>query len=93
MGKTVKQLQQEIDSAEFAEWIAYSNIEPFGDDWEQAGTIAAAGQQVWTKRKMTPEQFIPRVKTTKTVEEIQRELAQFAAMHNAKIERLEQQGK
>lgn len=28
-GKSVKQWQQEVDSSEFAEWIAYNNRNPF----------------------------------------------------------------
>ncbi|MBT8199580.1 MAG: DUF4035 domain-containing protein [Acidimicrobiia bacterium] len=32
MGKTVEQLQAEITSREFAEWIAYDRLEPIGDD-------------------------------------------------------------
>jgi hypothetical protein len=31
LGKTVKQLQNEITSKEFSYWIAYYNIEPFGE--------------------------------------------------------------
>lgn len=31
LGKTVRQLLSEIDSAELAEWIAYYRLEPFGE--------------------------------------------------------------
>lgn len=31
LGKTVRQLLSEIDSAELTEWIAYYKLEPFGD--------------------------------------------------------------
>lgn len=31
MGKTLKQLYREIDSAELSEWQAYYNIEPWGE--------------------------------------------------------------
>lgn len=30
-----------MDSREFAEWMQLDAIEPFGDDWLQAGTVAA----------------------------------------------------
>lgn len=30
LGKTVEQAQDEISSAEFTDWIAYANEEPFG---------------------------------------------------------------
>lgn len=29
---SVKQAQREIDSAEFSEWIAFNDIEPFGEE-------------------------------------------------------------
>jgi hypothetical protein len=82
-----------MDADEFAEWMAIDNIEPFGDDWKQAGTVAAATQQIWTKQRITPEQFMPIVRTArKSAEDIQSELKHFAALHNAKIEKLEQRG-
>lgn len=31
LGKTVAQLEREMSSAEFSEWIAYSHLEPFGE--------------------------------------------------------------
>ncbi len=31
MGKTVRQLLSEIDSVELTEWLAFDQIEPFGD--------------------------------------------------------------
>ena len=31
MGKTLKQLYQEIDSVELTEWQAYHNLEPWGE--------------------------------------------------------------
>ncbi|MCK9570000.1 DUF4035 domain-containing protein [Candidatus Pacearchaeota archaeon] len=42
-GTPVRELQEKMSSIEFAEWIAYSNIEPIGDkrgDY-QAAAIAA----------------------------------------------------
>jgi hypothetical protein len=44
LGKSVRQAQEEIDSAEFGEWIAFYSIEPFGDRIEdlRAGIIASA---------------------------------------------------
>lgn len=40
---SVKRAQREIDSREFAEWMAYSKIEPFGPEREdqRAGMVAA----------------------------------------------------
>lgn len=31
----------EIEPRQFDEWLAMHNIEPWGDDWQQAGTIAS----------------------------------------------------
>ena len=53
---------QMIDSREFAEWKAYYLEERFGDDWQQAGTIAAAATNVMLGKGVTPTQpsdFIP----------------------------------
>lgn len=38
MGKTLKQLYQEIDSAELTEWQAYHNLEPWGEQKADART-------------------------------------------------------
>ncbi len=56
-------------------WIAAHNIEPFGDDWQQAGTIAAATLLPHTKRggkELKPQDFIPTMKrrTQQTPEEM-----------------------
>lgn len=43
MGKTLKQLYREIDSAELSEWEAYYNLEPWGQPKEdiRAGIVAS----------------------------------------------------
>ncbi len=43
MGKTVRQLLAEIDSAELTEWMAYAQLEPFGSkiDNFRSGMICA----------------------------------------------------
>lgn len=61
-------------------------IEPWGDDWMQAGTIAAASVAPWTKKKITPEHFIPKARVPKTAAEIERQMNQWARMHNARID-------
>lgn len=37
---SVKRCKDEIDALEFAEWKVTYRIEPWGDDWQQAATIA-----------------------------------------------------
>jgi len=56
----VRQLQSEIDSREFAEWLAFNEIEPFGDPMKDlrmgilASTVAnSAGNE------KAPADFIP----------------------------------
>jgi hypothetical protein len=34
----------QIEPRQFFEWIAEHELEPWGDDWRQAGTIAAANE-------------------------------------------------
>ena len=46
------------------EWIAYYMVEPFGDDWEQAGTVAAAAANAMRGKEdemVGPEDFIPKL--------------------------------
>lgn len=52
-------LQQRMDGREFMEWMAYYNLEPFGDDWQQAAKIAAASMQPWCKQTIDPNSLIP----------------------------------
>ena len=45
--------------AEFIQHVAYHRIEPWGDDWQQAGTMAWASVAPHVKRRMRPRDFIP----------------------------------
>lgn len=36
-----RQLQQAMTSADFAEEVAYYNIEPWGDEWERTSLLAS----------------------------------------------------
>ncbi len=63
---SVRQAQREIDSAEFAEWMAYYQIEPFGEMVADIrhGLACALLANVNRDRKAqptpyTPEDFIP----------------------------------
>lgn len=46
---------------QFNEWIAMYRLEPWGDDWAQAGTIAAAvfNASGNIKEPRSPVEFIP----------------------------------
>lgn len=84
---TVREAQQRIDAREFAEWIAYSNINPFGEwrgDLRMAittATIANAnrGKKV---RRYKPKDFMPQFhKPKQTSVEMFSVLKQFTAAH------------
>lgn len=76
---SVKRCMREIDSQEFAEWMAYSLYEPFGPEREdqRAGMVAAliANVNRDEKKRSEPydvEDFFPRYETLmETVEAAQ----------------------
>ena len=55
---SVRRAQAEISSREFAEWIAYSKINPFGEDRadDRAALMAYRLSQMWVKE---PERLDP----------------------------------
>ena len=79
LGKTLRELgDMELD--EFREWWAYCRyIEPFGRDWHQTGTLAAASVAPYCSRGRTPkpEDFIPIETPPQTAEEMAAELAKL----------------
>lgn len=89
---SVKRAMREIDSAEFAEWMAYSYYEPFGPEREdqRAGMIAAliANVNRDPKHRAEPydvEDFFPRYDTVIEEPEVpapvlESKLATWAAM-------------
>ncbi len=56
-------LAEVLPNRVLAEWIEFKKQHPFGDDWEQAGSIIAATLTPHSKQKLTADKFIPRVKT------------------------------
>jgi hypothetical protein len=58
MGKSVRQLQREIGSAEFSEWIAFYNLEPWGDERSdyRFGVLVAALKNSWRGEDTDPYQ-------------------------------------
>lgn len=73
---SVRELQQRIDSAEFAEWLAAYEIEPWGDDWRQTAVLQATLINVNCKKKLRVEDCLPGrgAKRTRSVEEMQQSL-------------------
>lgn len=93
---SVARAQREIDSREFAEWMAYSIIEPFGPEREdqRAGMVAALIANVYrdSKKKSDPytvEDFFPRYSDTRQApdgpppEMLEQKIFQWAATMNA----------
>lgn len=57
---SVRRAQEEISSAEFAEWIAYDRLEPIGDrrsDY-QAAVIAYVTAQCHSSKRLDPAEFL-----------------------------------
>lgn len=79
LGKTLKELgEMELD--EFREWWAYCRyVEPFGREWHQAGTLAAAAIAPYCTRGRVPkpEDFMPIETPPQTMAEIEAELAKL----------------
>lgn len=58
---SVRRAQLEIGSAEFAEWMAFAALEPFGPlrDDDRIGVLAALTANVNRDTKRRPEPFTP----------------------------------
>lgn len=86
-----------MTAREYQEWQELYRIEPWGDDWLQASTIAAVTEGVWSKRPFRRDRFVPRPKSNAAPETdpqlIEAQMQRFAAAHNARVEREEQQRK
>lgn len=67
-----------MSQMEFLLWRVEYCRNPWGDDWKQAGTIAAAALVPWSKRRIDPEDFIPRIKPRQTAEQIERQMMAWA---------------
>lgn len=59
---SVRRCQQEIDSAEFVEWLAVYELEPFGEERAdfRAGIIASTVANSVSKRHFSPRDFMPK---------------------------------
>ena len=66
LGRTVAQLQSEMSSDEFAHWVAFYRLEPFGyevSNWRAALVAAATANTAGKKRNgqpFAPSDFMPR---------------------------------
>ena len=80
LGRTVKELGDSLDCAEFAEWVAFWSIEPFGDLWRQTGSICCTTALVNGNKFSKPEDFMPSArKQIQSPEEMQQQLRKIPA--------------
>lgn len=59
LGKTVRQLTEEMDSKELSEWMAFDRIEPFDNPYWRSGMLAATTANVMGGGKNKPQDFMP----------------------------------
>ena len=89
---SVRQAQLEITSNEFSEWIAFSNIEPFGEERADlrsaiiASTIANANRS-GRQRPFKVTDFMPKFgkKKEQSWQEQKAIFKSFAAAHNERL--------
>jgi hypothetical protein len=62
LGMTVARLEQEMDSRELSEWLAYSRyFQPLDNTWAQTGILASVSLAPHARKGQcpTPQDFIP----------------------------------
>lgn len=60
---SVKRCMQEVDAAEFVEWMLYFELEPFGEeraDYRAAIIASTVANSQSVKRRFTPKDFMPK---------------------------------
>ena len=72
----------DITPEQFNEWIAYHQLEPWGDEWVQTATIASAAHNAAGNSHLSPLDFIP-VQTERLVglsdEQMQAKYSRYGA--------------
>jgi len=91
LGMSVRRAQQEIDSSEFAEWIAYDRLDPYGPERADLNAAIIAREVALPNMKkgakITPADFMPkygRRPERQTVSQMRANFAMFAAAHNGR---------
>lgn len=59
LGKTHKQLLEECDAEELAEWESFWLIEPWGDEWRQVARLTTALCTAWGSKNLEEEMIMP----------------------------------
>ena len=56
---TVRELLIRMDAAEFAEWMAFNAIEPFGDEWRPVAQVTAVVANHLSGKQFTADDWMP----------------------------------
>lgn len=85
----MREAQERIDSAEFAEWLAYYNLDPWGDDWQQAAMIGSLITYGPLKKPIKQADLIPgkRRRKRQTPEEMMGVFKAVAAAQNERAKK------
>ncbi len=92
LGMTVRELLANVGSDELTEWMAFYQLEPFGDfraDF-RSGMVAATfanAHRAKDAKPFTPEDFMPFVEKHKPKDDPQLNIAQFKAMFAHKVKK------
>lgn len=90
MGRVnVDAMLDEISIEQFREWRGFRLLRPFGDEWRQAGMIAAAAFNAnpYKKKPLMPEDFMPptlKPPKRQSNDEITRKLQGWTALYGVK---------
>lgn len=84
---SVKRIQKEIDAAEFVEWMAYNQIDPFGEDradLRNAITSMSVARGAGAGKNLKVSDFMPTFdkKKAQTVDEMKAVLSMYSDAHN-----------
>lgn len=66
-----------LDARQFLDWLEFSQIEPFGDDWRQTALLAHISAAKGGVKDGAIEDYMPIVRPRKTDAEIQMKLHGF----------------
>lgn len=83
LGRTVRELEQTLDSRELAEWEAYHTIEPLPDPYWIGAQICAVMATAWGKSSYKIADFMPTVRDADEPDDGNLQLAKFTAIINA----------
>ena len=84
LGMSVRECQHKVSAKEFAEWLAFFQLEPMPDSWLQHGVLCQLIANALGSKTAKPQDFMPRVKKRQTVDEIFGIVSSFQMQREAK---------